>query len=347
MRLNGAQVRAALGSARVPVSPEPPALSILAPLSYVVFLVGSLTLFSKIYRRRQANKPAAEPWFPQHKSRDIYVSLLSLDPPPPRPILVAALLRRAMDDVKLIWSIRDAKTSLTTLLQKGQIGDDLWERFLLAEKELEAEIVEVVGEANTFEPGYGQKIFNVASDMVSHERWKDVYRDIAKRRDEENAKLSTGLPAAAVLAPTSYLTPSSLTLSPSNPLPTAGTSPAPAPAPAPSLAATAKPLGAPDAAEITDRPPSRESTPAPAAADGPVSAALKNGVATPQKSGGGGAGAAADPEEVDVGAGAGAGADEAKTPASAPAPQQQQQGTPKKTPNSKKGKRKPPVKGGR
>lgn len=163
------------------------ALSILAPLSYIGFLVGSLWLFSKIYRRRQANKPPADPWFPAHTSRDLYVSLLSLDPPPPRPILVAALLRRAMADVKLIWSIRDAKTSLSTLLAKGQIGDDLWERFLVAEKELEAEIVEVVGEANTFEPGYGQKIFNVASDMVSHERWKDVYRDIQKRRDQESA----------------------------------------------------------------------------------------------------------------------------------------------------------------
>ena len=165
------------------------ALSILAPLSYIGFLVGSLWLFSKIYRRRQANKPPAEPWFPPHKSRDIYVSLLSLDPPPPRPILVAALLRRAMDDVKLIWQIRDAKTSLTTLLGKGQIGDDLWERFLAAEKELDPEIVEVVGEANTFEPGYGNKIFNAASDMVSHERWKDVYRDISKRRAEESVSL--------------------------------------------------------------------------------------------------------------------------------------------------------------
>jgi len=109
-----------------------------------------------------------------------------MDPPPPRPILVAALLRRAMDDVKLIWSIRDAKTSLTTLLQRGQIGDELWERFLLAEKELEGEIVEVVGEANTFEPGYGQRIFAMASEMVSHERWKDVYENIPKRRAEES-----------------------------------------------------------------------------------------------------------------------------------------------------------------
>lgn len=114
------------------------------------------------------DEPALKPWFPPHKSRDLYISLLSLEPPPPRPILVAALLRRAMDDVRLIWAVRDAKASLTTLLQRGQIGDELWERFLLAEKELEREIVEVVEEANTFAPGYGQQIFGAASDMVRH-----------------------------------------------------------------------------------------------------------------------------------------------------------------------------------
>lgn len=115
----------------------------------------------------------------------MYISLLSLDPPPPRPILIAALLRRAMDDVRLIWSVRDAKQALTTLLAKGQIGDDLWERFQLAEKELEAEIVEVVGEANTFQEGYGQQVFGIASEMVSHERWKEVYEKIGEKRKVE------------------------------------------------------------------------------------------------------------------------------------------------------------------
>lgn len=91
-----------------------------------------------------------------------------------------------MADVRLIWSIRDAKTSLTTLLGKGQIGDDLWERFLNAEKELEAEILEVVGEANTFQEGYGQQIFGIASEMVSHERWKEIYEGIGKKREEES-----------------------------------------------------------------------------------------------------------------------------------------------------------------
>ncbi|GAA6029476.1 hypothetical protein JCM8097_003698 [Rhodosporidiobolus ruineniae] len=311
-------------------------LSIFAPLAYVAFLVVSLSVFSKVYRRRQAaSKANPEPWFPPHKSRDIYVSLLSLDPPPPRPILVAALLRRAMDDVKLIWQVRDAKTSLTTLLQKGQIGDDLWERFLVAEKELEAEIVEVVGEANTFEPGYGQKIFNVASDMVSHERWKDIYRDIPKKRDEENAKLASG-PPSAVLSPTSYLTPSSLTLSPSNPLPAAGSPPAPQStsptaaadsAPISATAAAAPPAAPAPLASQADAPPEpapTSSAPTPAS---PPSSSAPLPPSTPSKS---------SPALSSPGSPTPSPSETPATPAA----------TPKKTPN-KKGKRKPNVKGGR
>ncbi|GAA5843786.1 hypothetical protein JCM9279_000143 [Rhodotorula babjevae] len=320
-------------------APTHSALSILAPLSYIGFLVGSLWLFSKIYRRRQANKPPAEPWFPPHKSRDIYVSLLSLDPPPPRPILVAALLRRAMDDVKLIWQIRDAKTSLTTLLGKGQIGDDLWERFLLAEKELEAEIVEVVGEANTFEPGYGNKIFNAASDMVSHERWKDVYRDISKRRAEENAKLASGLAPAPVLAPNPYLTPSSLTLAPSNPLPLAGTTPAPSAAGA---LRSLEPLGAAGAGDVTSAPPSRGATPAVGGAEAAAVAGAPAQVEEKEKeevkaAAEGAPTASAEEQQKDSGASTPAGS----TPAS-PAkgsPQLGQGQTPSTTPKKKKGKK--------
>ncbi|ORY78450.1 Pre protein translocase subunit Sec66-domain-containing protein [Leucosporidium creatinivorum] len=203
-------------------------VSVLVPLSYVVFLFGSLAIFSRYYRANQSKKQAAPPWFPKHKSRDIYISLLSLDPPPPRPILIAALLRRAMDD----------------------IGDDLWERFQVAEKELEAEIVEVVGEANTFQEGYGQQVFGIASEMVSHERWKEVYEKIGEKRKVEEARLTSPLPTLA-LSPNQHLTPSSLTLSPSNPLPTAAsltTSPSPAPAPTP----TAAPL---TSTQTTSTPP--------------------------------------------------------------------------------------------
>ncbi|BGP45828.1 Translocation protein S66 [Rhodotorula kratochvilovae] len=253
-----------------------------------------------------------------------------------------------MDDVKLIWSIRDAKTSLTTLLGKGQIGDDLWERFLLAEKELEAEIVEVVGEANTFEPGYGQKIFNIASDMVSHERWKEVYRDINKRREAEKAKLASSTPPAAVLAPTPYLTPSSLTLSPSNPLPAAGTTPAPG-----AGAALLAPLGTAGANDVTSQPPSRGGTPAVQGGVAPVkpAPALVTAQKEDEKKALAAEEAALDPEdeplpplttEVPVSA---TPASPPKSPQQAPTPSTQQ--TPKKGPQGKKGKKKPNVKGGR
>lgn len=134
-----------------------------------------------------ADQEQGERWFSRHKARDIYVSLLSLEPPPPKPVLVAALFRRAMDDVRLIWQVRDTKQSLSVLLQRGQVGDDVWERFTAAEKELEAEIVEVMQEANTFEPRYGERIFAAASDAVTHENYKLVYENIAKQRAQEGA----------------------------------------------------------------------------------------------------------------------------------------------------------------
>ncbi len=89
-----------------------------------------------------------EPYFPRHKDRDIYVSLLQrTDPPAPDQLLKAALIRRAMTDVHRITRLREDKPALQNLLQKGSIGDDLWNSLLAAEKELEAEILEVAAEA--------------------------------------------------------------------------------------------------------------------------------------------------------------------------------------------------------
>lgn len=61
---------------------------------------------------------------------------------------------------------------------------------------------------------------------------------------------------APVLAPTPYLTPSSLTLAPSNPLPLAGTSPAPG------ALRSLEPLGGAGTGDVTSVPPSRGATPA-------------------------------------------------------------------------------------
>ena len=146
------------------------------PFAYLGLLVGSLATFSSLYRKRKAggfSSPAVvpkymcrklsrtiaksaslEPWFDPHVQRNIYLSLLHLEPQPgqdkatpvPDSILKAALLQRAAEDIRRILAIRGAKQPLSQLLQRGSVGDDLWQRFLRAEKEMEAEVRDVVEE---------------------------------------------------------------------------------------------------------------------------------------------------------------------------------------------------------
>jgi translocation protein SEC66 len=64
----------------------------------------------------------------------------------PDSVLRAALLRRAVEDINRIIQVRTAKQACSTLLQRGSVGDDLWQRFLRAEKEMEEELRDVVME---------------------------------------------------------------------------------------------------------------------------------------------------------------------------------------------------------
>lgn len=102
-----------------------------------------------------------EPWFTAHLQRDIYFSLLHIDPSDqkekkspaiPESVLKAALLRRAAEDIRRVLALRSQKQALSMLLQRGSVGDDLWQRFLRAEKEMEEEVKDVVSEVTA--PGF-------------------------------------------------------------------------------------------------------------------------------------------------------------------------------------------------
>lgn len=119
-----------------------------------------------------------EPYFASHPERDLYVSLLQqTDPPVHDALLRAALIRRAMADVQRILRLREDKPAAQALLQKGVIGDDLWQSILAAEKEVEAELLEVMHEANSFVQGWGQFIFNTAGEMVQNEKTRKLVVD--------------------------------------------------------------------------------------------------------------------------------------------------------------------------
>jgi len=164
-------------------------VSLSVPFAYISLLCGSLLIFSRIHRaRNEARIANQEPWFPSHHERDVYISLLQLNPPPSDILLKAALLKRAVTDVQRIQQFREDKTALQTLLTKGSIGDDLWNAFLAAEKELEAEIMEVVGEANAYKEGWGQFIFQSASEMVNSIKYRDIVMQTSRLKAEAEAK---------------------------------------------------------------------------------------------------------------------------------------------------------------
>lgn len=73
-------------------------------------------------------------------------------PKVPESVLRAALLRRAVEDIRRIIQVRTAKQACSTLLQRGSVGDDLWQRFLRAEKEMEDELRDVVMEVRLRRP---------------------------------------------------------------------------------------------------------------------------------------------------------------------------------------------------
>ena len=64
----------------------------------------------------------------------------------PETVLKAALLRRAAEDIRRLVELRSQKNALSQLLAKGSVGDDLWQRFSRAEKDMEDEFRDVVSE---------------------------------------------------------------------------------------------------------------------------------------------------------------------------------------------------------
>lgn len=108
---------------------------------------------------RAAQSVNLEPWFGPHLQRNIYLTLLHMNPEDdaaadektprvPDSVLKAALLRRAVEDLQRLMQVRTAKQACSSLLQRGSVGDDLWKRFQRAEKEMEEELRDVVTEVS-------------------------------------------------------------------------------------------------------------------------------------------------------------------------------------------------------
>ncbi|KAH8833817.1 Pre protein translocase subunit Sec66-domain-containing protein [Flagelloscypha sp. PMI_526] len=180
--------------------------SVLVPVGYLVVVFGSLLIFLNIYRKRTATK-MLQPYFPSHPERNTYITLLSMsDPPASDALLKSALVRRAMTDVQRLTRLREDRPALQALLQKGSVGDDLWTSFQAAEKEIEAEIVEVIHEANSFVEGWGQLIFQTAQEMLANEKMRSVYERTADTKLELSIQYGVAAKFPTETGPTLQIT---------------------------------------------------------------------------------------------------------------------------------------------
>lgn len=130
----------------------------------------------------------------------------------PQSVLRAALIRRAVEDIHRIVQIRTAKQACSNLLQKGSVGDDLWQRFTRAESDMEAELRDVVMEvcffpvleplqtvsrmrcadqlpilqqANGLAPNWGQTIFQNANEIAANGLFQDRLNEIESKVEGE------------------------------------------------------------------------------------------------------------------------------------------------------------------
>ncbi|KAF9164779.1 translocation protein S66 [Actinomortierella ambigua] len=163
--------------------------SIVLAIVYIGGWILSMRIFGYFWKRRKLAINFAEPWFPEHVPRNQYIALLQQSEPEASEVqLTAALLRRAMEDVVRVLSMREDKQILANLVKQGTLGEDIWTQFTLAEKELEAEVMDVIAEANTFKEGWGQSILQTASEMVMHEKTKQLQKEMKTQREDETRK---------------------------------------------------------------------------------------------------------------------------------------------------------------
>ncbi|KAJ3043671.1 translocation protein S66 [Rhizophlyctis rosea] len=154
-----------------------PGINFFLPALYFIGLAG-LFLAGIRWNRSRQNKDltAKTEYFARHLAKlqyDELSEMFSPEEPNGLKLLTTALMKRAMTDVQRAWKIRDEKPALQGLVKNGVVGEDLWENLTKAEQELEVEVQDVQAEAELYKEGWGQAIFQEASQIASMQKQRE------------------------------------------------------------------------------------------------------------------------------------------------------------------------------
>ncbi|OMH85207.1 Translocation protein sec66 [Zancudomyces culisetae] len=104
------------------------------------------------------------------------------------PMLQAALIKRATDDVIRAVTLQTNKQSLNSLVTSGAISQDLLHQFNSAEAELETEMATVQEEAEMLVKGMGAWVFQISSELLGNCRQRELREEVL-RMEIENLTL--------------------------------------------------------------------------------------------------------------------------------------------------------------
>ncbi|KAJ3313825.1 translocation protein S66 [Boothiomyces sp. JEL0838] len=120
------------------------------------------------YQVFQATKIEAG-YFPLNRAKFEYEELAeqySPDDSTGKKVLVAALLKRAVEAVTRVLRIRDEKPPLQGMVKEGIVNEGLWEKLLAAEAEIELEMQELMEESNLYKPNWSASFLQEVSQLV-------------------------------------------------------------------------------------------------------------------------------------------------------------------------------------
>ncbi|KAI8589379.1 Pre protein translocase subunit Sec66-domain-containing protein [Geranomyces variabilis] len=177
----------------------------------VLYLTGVGLLFTAYITWNRAKARVAvqhahdDGYFPPHTSRTQYnelAEMFSPEDPNGLKLLMTSLMKRALTDVQRVFHINEEKAPLQALVNKGTVGEDLLEKLVAAEADLQSEINEVMEEAEMYRPGWGKTIFQEASQMVQMSAQQEAQR-IAQEQQAEIQERARAAAQAEAESPTS------------------------------------------------------------------------------------------------------------------------------------------------
>ncbi|KAJ3394818.1 translocation protein S66 [Lobulomyces angularis] len=169
-------------------------IGLVFPTLYVTGLGIVFFLFNKWNQLRVINikqKFITNSYFGRHLSKDIYLELSEQYSPEDvdgKKLLCAALLKRAVEDVRRIIKIKDEKGPLSQLVKSGCVGEDLLENIVAAEEELNLECEEVVFEADLLKPGWKNTIFQEASQIAQNQIQKEKEKALKTLESDDSSE---------------------------------------------------------------------------------------------------------------------------------------------------------------